>query len=259
MAGTTHHLTIESGASVTVLGNTLQIAGDISNGGTFSATEGTIEMNGSAAQSIESNDFTGSRVMNLRINNFAGVSLQGPLHVTGMVMAKNGNLFSGGNLTLVSTAAQTALIDGSGAGQVLGNVNMQRYVPSAFGYKYFSSPFQSATVSEFATEVNLSAAFPAFYQYEENNSIDTSGVTIYTSGWARYNNSGNPLVPLAGYAANLGADPAAGAITAEMTGVVNNGNLQRALFNHDRTYTKGFNLVGNPYPSPIDWNAPGWT
>ena len=26
------------------------------------------------------------------------------------------------------------------------------------------------------------------------------------------------------------------------------------------SYTKGFNLVGNPYPSPIDWDAAtGWT
>jgi len=31
------------------------------------------------------------------------------------------------------------------------------------------------------------------------------------------------------------------------------------LYNNNRTYTKGFNLVGNPYPSPINWNAAGWT
>jgi hypothetical protein len=42
--------------------------------------------------------------------------------------------------------------------------------------------------------------------------------------------------------------------------VVNNGSLSVSLFNHNRKYTKGFNLVGNPYPSPIDWNAVnGWT
>ena len=258
-AGTVNDLTIESGASVTVTGNTLQIAGDISNGGTFTATEGTIEMRGSAGQSIGINDFAGNTVMNLTINNSAGVTLQGPLQVTGIVTAQNGNLFSGGNLTLVSTSVQTALIDVTGSGDVLGNVNMQRYLSSAFGYKYFSSPFQSATVAEFADEVNLSAAFPALYRYNENNSIDTSGVTIYTSGWAKYVQTGDPLVSMAGYAANLGADPAAASMTASMIGIVNNGNLQTALFNHNRQYTKGFSLVGNPYPSPIDWNAPGWT
>src|SRR5690606_34243021 len=48
--------------------------------------------------------------------------------------------------------------------------------------------------------------------------------------------------------------------TVELTGVVNNGNISKTLYNHDGFYTQGFNLVGNPYPSPIDWNATrGWT
>jgi hypothetical protein len=42
--------------------------------------------------------------------------------------------------------------------------------------------------------------------------------------------------------------------------VVNNGALSVTLYNHNNTYTKGFNLVGNPYPSPLDWDATvGWT
>ena len=257
--GSTKDITIENSTSLTVTDNTLQIAGTISNGGTFTATQGTIKITGSVSQAIGANVFTANTIMNLTIDNAAGVTLQGPLQVTGIVLAQNGNLFSGGNLTLVSTSAQTALIDGTGAGEVLGNVIMERYLASAFGYKYLSSPFQSATVSELATEVNLLAAFPTFYGYNEDNSIDTSGVTVYTSGWSKYTNPGNILVPLSGYAANLGPDPAATPITANMTGVVNNGYLQTALYNHDRKYTKGFNLVGNPYPSPIDWNASGWT
>ncbi len=61
-----------------------------------------------------------------------------------------------------------------------------------------------------------------------------------------------------GYAANFGSVSAAK--TVDITGVVNNGNLSITLYNHDSTYTKGFNLVGNPYPSPINWDAAsGWT
>jgi hypothetical protein len=41
----------------------------------------------------------------------------------------------------------------------------------------------------------------------------------------------------------------------EITGQVNDNIGSLTLFNHDGTYTKGFNLVGNPYPSPIDWDA----
>jgi len=43
------------------------------------------------------------------------------------------------------------------------------------------------------------------------------------------------------------------------TGEVNNGSVAVTLYNNNNTYTKGFNLVGNPYPSPVDWNAAGWT
>ncbi|MBE0668714.1 MAG: hypothetical protein IH593_13720, partial [Bacteroidales bacterium] len=45
----------------------------------------------------------------------------------------------------------------------------------------------------------------------------------------------------------------------DVSGVVNNGPLSIALFNNNNIFTEGFNLVGNPYPSAIDWNAAGWT
>ena len=68
----------------------------------------------------------------------------------------------------------------------------------------------------------------------------------------------NVLVPWHGYAVNFGSNAAPN--TVDVTGVVNNGTLTVTLYNHNNTYTKGFNLIGNPYPSPIDWDAAaGWT
>ena len=155
----------------------------------------------------------------------------------------------GGNITLLSTALQTALIDGSGNGQVHGDVNMQRYLPSGFGYKYFSSPFQGATVNEFGDEINLSASFPPVYKYDENRN---------GSGWVAYSLPSNILIPLSGYSVNLGAD--ADPLTVDISGAVNNGVLSTIILNQNKLYTKGFNLIGNPYPSPIDWDIPsGWT
>jgi hypothetical protein len=62
-----------------------------------------------------------------------------------------------------------------------------------------------------------------------------------------------------GYAANFGT--AATPKTVDMTGVVNNGTITSpTIFNHNQPYTSGFNLAGNPYPSPVDWDAAtGWT
>jgi len=62
-----------------------------------------------------------------------------------------------------------------------------------------------------------------------------------------------PLTPMKGYA--LWGD--ATGFTATYTGTLNNGAQSYAT-----SYSgvgKGWNLVGNPYPSSIDWQAAGWT
>lgn len=228
---------------------TLQIGGHISNSGNFLAGNGAITMNGTAAQTIPATAFTGNQVRNLTISNTEGVALEGALDITGILLAADGELHTNGHLTLVSTATQTALIDGSGSGEVLGNVTMQRYIASGFGYKYFSSPFKAATVNEFADDLDLNAAFPVFYRYDENQ---------LSAGWIKYTNPSGILNPGEGYAGNLGASSAPK--TVDVTGVVNNNTVTCAvLYNHNNPYTQGFNLVGNPYPSPIDWDAAaGW-
>lgn len=248
-AATVKNLTIATGSSLTITGNTIKISGTITNNGTFNVVAGTIEMNGTTAQQIGANLFTTNTIQNLIVNNAAGVTLQGTLNVTRSVLAGNGNFNTGGFLTLVSSATQTAFIDGSGTGQVLGDVTMQRYLPSGFGYRYISSPFLSATVSQLSPEVNLSSGFPLVYRYDENRT---------SSGWVSYVNPVSVLNPMQGYSANFGSVAAPEIL--DITGVVNNGPYSATLYNHDRAYTKGMNLVGNPYPSAIDWNAAaGWT
>lgn len=246
--GTCKNLIIQSGASVTVTGNTLQIAEAINNAGTLYADEGTISMNGITGQEIPVNVFYNNTLLNLIINNPMGVSLNGTLILTGVLLVQSGNLISNDNLILISSADRTALIDGSGLGEVVGSVTVQRYLPEAFGYKYLSSPFINATIGQYSDEVNLNASFATVYSYEENQA---------TTGWSSYMNPDLPLIPGNGYAFNLGTS--AIPITVSTIGTVNNGNIgPLALTNNAQPFTKGFNLIGNPYPSPIDWNAGGW-
>ena len=250
LSGKAKNITIQNGASLTVTGNTLQIAGDVSNSGIFTAGNGTIEMAGNSLQNITANLFADNTILNLTINNPSGVNLLGTLNISGVLKVQTGNLNTGGFLTLLSSSTQTALIDGSGNGEVTGNVTMQRYLPSGFGYKYFSSPFQSATVAGFGDDMNLNASFPSFYNYIENKE---------STGWSVYTDPSGLLNPLNGYCLNFGTDMAF--VTADLTGIVNNHLIGPiALSNNNKTYTLGFNLIGNPYPSPIDWNAAsGWT
>ncbi|RFS19489.1 hypothetical protein DVR12_22915 [Chitinophaga silvatica] len=244
------NLTIQTGASVVVNGGSLQINGLITNTGTLDATNGTMIFSGAAPQTIAAATFLNNSILNLNVTNSTTVTIGGTLNISGILKVNTGTLATGNFLTLLSTASQTALIDGSGTGQVTGNVTVQRYVPSSFGYRYLSSPFQSATVSQFGTAVNLSASFPSFYSYNE---------TLASAGWVNYTTTTNPLVPLQGYAAQLGANSTP--ITISITGVVNNQTITApTLTNTNQPYTQGFNLIGNPYPSPIDWNATsGWS
>ncbi len=241
-------LVISPGGSLTLTGNSLTVYGTLSGSNSLNASAGTVVFAGQSPQTVPAGLFTDNTVMNLTVNNTNGVSVAGPLGVLGIIRVTAGNLASDGNLTLLSTASGTALIDGSGSGSVTGDVTVQRYIPAGFGYKYFSSPFQAATVDEFGDDMDLTYSFPLFYRFDENSSY---------SGWVSYANGSNLLNPLEGYAVNLGE--ASASKTIDITGTVNHGTLSIDLYNHGRTYTTGFNLVGNPYPSPIDWNAAGWT
>ncbi len=248
-AALVNDLTVESGSSLTVSGNTIRISGSISGNSNIDASFGTIELNGSSAQIIGPDIFTDNLVMNLIVNNSSGVSLTGVLNISGVLTVTAGTIVSDGHLTLLSTPAQTALIDGSGSGEVTGNVTMQRYLSSGFGYKYISSPFSNATINELGDDMDLTYWFPSLYRYDESRT---------TSGWVDYTNPDGLMSPLHGYAANFGESSEAK--TFDITGVVNNGDLSITFYNHDNLYTKGFNLTGNPYPSPIDWDSPsGWT
>lgn len=246
--GAVRNLTIQPGASVTVTGATLQISGTIASTGTFTVNAGTIVMNGTLTQTIPANVFAGNQIANLTTNNAAGVNLSGTLNITGILKANVGNFNTNGFVTLVSNATQTALIDGSGNGEVLGSVNIQRYLPSGFGYKYISSPVAGATVNQFSDDLNLAASFPTFYRYVEN---------VASTGWEDYIVPANTLTTMSGYAGNFGT--ATAAKTIDMQGVVNNHLKSISLQNNNRPFTLGFNLVGNPFPSPINWDAAsGW-
>ena len=237
---------ISPGTSFIGTGGNIVLKGDMVNNGSQSNANNTIIFAG-AAQALGGtspvlfNNLTVASGSTTTITT-AGQTLNG-------ILLSNGTLNAGGNITLLSTVTGTALVDGLGTGSVKGNITMQRYLTSAFGYRYISSPFQSATVSELSDDMDLLAAFPSFYRYDQSR---------VSSSWVSYVNPAGILNPLQGYIVNFGNTSFP--VTADITGVVNNGSLTVNLFNNNNVYSKGFNLVGNPYPSAIDWNAPsGWT
>jgi hypothetical protein len=245
-SGSGQGLTISSGTVLVASGGITVLKGNVVNNGSYINSNNTTIFSGNAqvvsgtTPVVFDNMTVGSG--STTTFNTVGQSLNG-------ILLCNGTINANGNITLLSTASHTALIDGSGTGQVNGNVTIQRYLSSGFGYRYLSSPFQSATVGEFSDNIKLTDPFPTFYRYDESRT---------TSGWVSYVDPLGVLNPMQGYAANFGSSEPP--LIFDVTGVVNNGSLSTTLFNHNNTYSLGFNLVGNPYPSPIDWDATsGWT
>jgi hypothetical protein len=246
------NLTIETGAQITVNNNWLRIAGNLTNSGNLNTQNGNVSFQGSSAQTIPAGAFAGNRILNLRVNNAAGVNSLATIEIINSLEVAAGTFTTGNDLTLISNASGTAFIDGSGSGEISGTIKMQRYLDNGFGYKYFSSPFSTSTVADFLGFMELSegtTGFPHFYEYVEGRK-DTNENDL--TGWQVYTEPANSLSIGRGYALNISGiiDP----VTIELSGQVNNGDINIALENNDGLYTKGFNLVGNPYPSPMDWD-----
>jgi fibronectin-binding autotransporter adhesin len=235
---------INTGASITTTGSSIISInnGSFSNDGSFIVSdENEVILNGNTIREIGGSSTT--TFNDLTINNTEGVYLTGQIISVKRILLSNGVLDAGGRLVILSTTTGTGLIDGSGTGVVSGNLTMQRYLPSMFGYKYFSSPLLASTVYEFTDE-----SVSSVYRYDENRYV--GGVPAL--GWINYDNQSNPLVPMEGYAIHLGSGT--GEMTVDVTGEVNNGPVSIPVYNNNQVYTHGFNLCGNPYPSPVDWN-----
>ena len=257
---TAHDLSIASGASLT-LGGQFVLTGNLTANGTLAAGSSTLVCGGSAAQSLGGT--SPLRLYDLTINNAAGVALASPLGVRHVLTLTAGNLASGGRLTLLSDASGTAMVvNPTGGGVVTGRATMERFITGASGtgYRHYSSPMQAgtATVQEFADDVpnfNLNLAYntqgsnvwpyPTLFQYDEKRL--TAAAPSFDQGWMVPQATDN-LMPGRGYSAQTTAstvvDISGTLASADVSYPLTRGPLAEA----------GWHLLGNPFPSPLDWD-----
>jgi hypothetical protein len=284
--GTVNNITIQSGASLTVTSATLQIAGTISNSGSFDASNGTIEMNGSSAQTIPANTLVSNSLNNLIISNSStGVTLGGTLNLYGTLSfgAVNSKTFStGGYLTLKSSATGTAGVadltnNGSTSGNTItGNVTVERYISAAKKWRFLSIPTSSTQtiqaawqegcganlncVPNFGTQITGTGGTPAgFDVYTSPPSMKTYNPV--TNGWtaipntnaALINNlSNNTVAYLIFIRGDRSATTTSSPVTSTVlrtTGVIKQGTQSAVTIAAPAT---AYTAVGNPYPSRID-------
>ena len=215
------NLTISTGgtALITITG-ALSIAGTISSTNGIIANTGTIELNGSAAQTISGNNFAFNTIGNLLVNNsLNGATSSSPSVAIsaagGMLKIANSLSFGGRNnmflntndtVTLLSTTAVTARVaditnnDVNTGNTITGKFVVERYVPAKRAWRLLTAPVTAASLvkisdswQEGARVTNPSAAITASTNPNPGYGTHVTYGSLTTNGYDQGINSNSNI------------------------------------------------------------------
>ena len=270
-----NHLQVMAGASITIpTGDTLDLCGNITQLGTINMGPGVIRFSGSTAQSYNGNSTLGIVIM----DNSAGLNFTSgaTLRCAEALIMVQGDIDvpSSADLVLRSTATGTAYLDDFNSGTAgsitngagAGDVTVERWVVNPNNAFHFISPAVSpATVSGWSDDFTIygpnnaqvvpmpncdptalaaGSPFGGLFEYREN-----AVTTCYLEGW--HVRSAGPLTHGSGYAGIIPNNRRIELTGPPGTGAVVHGPLTRTVVNTSSAV--GWNQVGNPYPSPLNW------
>lgn len=276
----------ESNKTIELNGKTLTINGKIAGAGAVKgSTTSSIIVNGSGDMGVLKMDQTTNGVtnalQNLTINVGStktndSIVIGNALNLVGTLALNNGKLNANGNLTLVSSATGTARVAAiANTADIIGNVVSQRYVPSVVRrYRMISPNTSSFTFNDIKDDMFVTGSGGATNGFDVSNPNSASIYTYRESttggrGWVAVTNINQTLNPSQGAIVFVRGDRTLPApqwytapyvtqnqVTIDFVGPVNKGTFAPTI-----TYTNtgfidddGWNLIGNPYPSQIDWS-----
>ena len=162
------------------------------------------------------------------------------IQVTG-TLTTFGDFNNDGEFTIESTTTGDGSFIDNGTITGTGVSSVQRYLESE-RWHYISSP-----ISDGLSGIYFNIWLKEFYETD--------------STWFYIVPVNIPLNPMQGYA-TWADDDLTGSTTVSYDGALNTGPLNISLTNHGGAVhnSRGYNFVGNPYPSAIDWEQDnGWT
>lgn len=220
--------------------NTVILNGSTLGSGTINATSGTLNYGGLFSQTIS--NIATNTLNNLVIANTVGVTLPTALTVSSLLTINSGAKLTnptGATLTIKNVNINSDNTNGTGTfvdnGTTTntsgGTTNVQQYLTTGRNW-YISSPVASAATS-------IVTGGGSLWNYTEANSGSVLWNPIITGNFG----------VATGYVANMTAD----GIINFTGGTLNTGPLTNPSLTRLGTLSTGFNLVGNPYPSYINW------
>ncbi|GAA4364425.1 hypothetical protein GCM10023185_33960 [Hymenobacter saemangeumensis] len=236
---------------------------------TFSA-DAIFEYNGLEAQT--SGTGLPAQVRSLTVNNGGGLTLNnGGVTVAQTLALTSGNLITSASqlLTLRSTPTMGTALVVNTDGVVSGPAVMQRAIDPSInagpGYRHYSSPVQSTTFSDLAAPgfspifnqayntsptPTLVTPFPNVFGYDEARiaSSVATGQSDFDKGFF-VPAATDVMGVLSGYTVNINASA-----VVDLRGSLNTGPLSRTNLSRGSSPEAGWQFLGNPYPSPIDFS-----
>ena len=282
---------------LTINGGTLQVFGNITRtGGTINGANGTMEMKGSAAQAIPASLFQNNNLKNLVISNTdavvnGGVTVGGRLDIyRSLTFGAGGRrIATGGYITLKSTATETAWLGQmTGTNIISGDVTVERYIPiHSKAWQFLSTPItasstqtvkqawqDSATLANqnrypgFGTQLTSNRAGAATQPTPGFDALTPAGpsIKVYnrsTGGYTGINRTDTAISNPKGYMVFVRGDRSSTALASPVTATVmrTKGTLHTPA-NPPVTIslaTAGFESIGNPYASAINFRQLSFT
>jgi hypothetical protein len=198
--------------------------------------------------------------LTFNITTSNNIILSDSLKLYGRMEAENGTLTSNGHLQFLATDSMTAYILNN-SGTIEGEVQIEKIIPAGKVFRYLSSSATNFSVEDIQQFIPVTGTFlgassspelgndPSIFSYDSNNEI-----------WVPFPSSTNQetFEPGKGYAIYFRNEM-------EHAKIKWRGELIQSDFNYTvsgntdvENEESGWNLVANPYATPVLWSETGW-
>ena len=262
-------LKIEGVGGAVTLNTGITITGNFEPSSRFVHNNRLISLAGTTAQTISG---SGTVYSLTNSNSSAAVTFAPSSNISianTLTLGANSNTTNNGSVILVSATNSTARLNAVGSNATwTGNMTIERKVPSTHGWYFLSNPTRNSLLSSW--DNNIYFGFTGAGRTGNPNAYFHNESVLANNGWSAATNVTNSVAGK-GVRVFLGVT-FSGTRTLTTTGapIIGNGadgtnTGGSEAYDYSPTFSPGgfdgggWNLVGNPYPSAINWDAlVGW-
>jgi PKD domain/SprB repeat len=243
--------------------STLRVNGNFTNDGIFNAQTGTLEMAGKKASTIGGSSALTLNYLNITNTQSVTISATG-----GGLVAKNliqitaGVLNTNSLLNLLSDGTTSGMIGPLVTGDINGNISINRmHTALAQGWVNLCTPVQGKTIADWNDDLITTgfagSDYPPPYPFNNVQHYNETVAGSMNQGFVGVTNVTNTIIPNKGYFVFMNA----GVMNLDVDGQIFKGdqNMPLSYTNTGSPAGDGWNLISNPYPCTIDWDAAAWT